>query len=1052
MKKLFILAACAWCALASAQIPNVSKSMLSPNAAALGEYSEVPVSAFTGIPRIEIPLYTVQCGPHAIPISLSYHAGGVRPDQRPGWTGLGWSLNAGGCVSRVVRDLPDEYDNEQAIDPFRVKAGFYFKHHVLDGDLTNPLDKYNSSTSMASVAYPNIIDIDTEPDEFSFNFLDYHGKFCLDNNGDWQVQCDRPVSVSLLGIGLDPFDESAPGIKAPGGLPSVSGSGSTGITTYSKAIEGFVLTAEDGTRYTFGGDCSAVEFSIDFFNQCKDCANAVCWYLRKIEYTDGRVAGFNYTVPETERKGGGLNSVFVAQLGISNRNDNVTVNGESPQYNAIDTTTLVQGVIIRPTYLSSIVTEQDSVTLIADFSRDLRYDMNKVCKGYVDKHWNTRDVKDFCPLLYHNSAEEDEKGGAGRPDGEKKNYRYSALRGMKLGCVEIANRHSRAVLKKWVFTYNEDVADEDQAEEPWALEIIKERLLLLSIEETSGTDTARRYAFEYYSPEKLPGYLSRMTDHWGFLNNNTGQRDFKFSKNELANYHSLKEPAAAGDPCRYYGTLSRITYPTGGYTEFVYEPHTYSACVGSRRDTIVELPSDLVAGGLRVKSIVSCAAGGSPPVVRSYDYTRHGPGGTARSSGFLASRHKYYYDKYQPHLLNDAQIYITTFSTQSVLPGSENSCGSHIGYSEVTETSSDSSSKVYRFTNYMTAGCGDLPPDGIIQASHEECEPFTSRSFKRGLLLEESHYDHSRQLVYRKRLDYEADDTGNGSHTKAIKYNLQGEDETFFNTLAPLYYYLEGASYRNFTFLMRLRRERETFYSNSAGGDSLCRVTEYGYGGNKLVSRVDRTDGDGSFESTTLGYVSDDTAAHPRFHGLHIMSPVTERTVTRDGGTAERQEIEYDDITPLPRRVRAARGDGAPVLRKEYRYDRRHNVIEEVSDSCAHAVYIWGYGARHIVAVVENAALPEVMAALNVGDVDALTRMELAAVPDFGALDALREKLPEALVTTCRHNPLVGVTRMTAPNGLSTHYEYDSMGRLQAVRDDGGNLKEVYNYNYHHDN
>ena len=47
-----------------AQIPDASKSLLSPNAAALGEYGEVPVSLFTGVPQIEIPIYTLQYGPH----------------------------------------------------------------------------------------------------------------------------------------------------------------------------------------------------------------------------------------------------------------------------------------------------------------------------------------------------------------------------------------------------------------------------------------------------------------------------------------------------------------------------------------------------------------------------------------------------------------------------------------------------------------------------------------------------------------------------------------------------------------------------------------------------------------------------------------------------------------------------------------------------------------------------------------------------------------------------------------------------------------------------
>ena len=100
-----------FCSVALAQIPTTPKAVLSPNAANLGLYGEIPVSHFTGTPSIEIPLYELKTEYLNLPISLSYHASGVRPDQRPGWVGMGWSLNAGGLISRIVNDMPDEFNN-----------------------------------------------------------------------------------------------------------------------------------------------------------------------------------------------------------------------------------------------------------------------------------------------------------------------------------------------------------------------------------------------------------------------------------------------------------------------------------------------------------------------------------------------------------------------------------------------------------------------------------------------------------------------------------------------------------------------------------------------------------------------------------------------------------------------------------------------------------------------------------------------------------------------------------------------------------------------------
>lgn len=174
--------------------------MLSPNTAALGEYGEVPVSIFTGIPQIEIPLYTIECGPHTLPISLSYHASGVRPDQHPGWTGLGWTLNAGGCISRVVKDSIDEYSNPVELPSS--DSGERFQRDRL-GHFWSGINPHTSDSELSS-AMKNAVEggrfsyaVDYEADEFRFDFLGYHGKFYSDN-GEWRVQCDRAVLISPL--------------------------------------------------------------------------------------------------------------------------------------------------------------------------------------------------------------------------------------------------------------------------------------------------------------------------------------------------------------------------------------------------------------------------------------------------------------------------------------------------------------------------------------------------------------------------------------------------------------------------------------------------------------------------------------------------------------------------------------------------------------------------------------------------------------------------------------------------------------------------------------
>ena len=79
----------------------------SPNSCALVQYADFPVSLYTGTPTIDIPIYTIDLGGYQLPVSLSYHASGIRVAQEASWVGLGWTLNAGGAIMRTVRGRDD---------------------------------------------------------------------------------------------------------------------------------------------------------------------------------------------------------------------------------------------------------------------------------------------------------------------------------------------------------------------------------------------------------------------------------------------------------------------------------------------------------------------------------------------------------------------------------------------------------------------------------------------------------------------------------------------------------------------------------------------------------------------------------------------------------------------------------------------------------------------------------------------------------------------------------------------------------------------------------
>lgn len=89
--------------------PRLQITSPSTEAQSLSKFAEVPVDLYTGRTAINIPLFTISCNDIVLPISLSYHGGGTKVGDVGGVLGTGWTLNAGGVVSRIVRGIPDEF-------------------------------------------------------------------------------------------------------------------------------------------------------------------------------------------------------------------------------------------------------------------------------------------------------------------------------------------------------------------------------------------------------------------------------------------------------------------------------------------------------------------------------------------------------------------------------------------------------------------------------------------------------------------------------------------------------------------------------------------------------------------------------------------------------------------------------------------------------------------------------------------------------------------------------------------------------------------------------
>ena len=163
----------------------------SPTAAALGIYGNVPVGYATGVPSISLPLYELKSHDLSVPISISYHSTGLQVEGSASSAGLGWSLNAGGTISRT----------QFGKDDFGY-YGYATSQNTLPSFGTEP--DY-LATGAPRAAYDLALYLfdpfgnsggDFEPDLYNFSFNGRNGKFVHDTQGNPRVIPYQALEIS----------------------------------------------------------------------------------------------------------------------------------------------------------------------------------------------------------------------------------------------------------------------------------------------------------------------------------------------------------------------------------------------------------------------------------------------------------------------------------------------------------------------------------------------------------------------------------------------------------------------------------------------------------------------------------------------------------------------------------------------------------------------------------------------------------------------------------------------------------------------------------------
>lgn len=255
------------CTLAFGQ-NNQSVIPPSPVSREFAKYITQEVALYNGTPEINIPLYTIQLKGLAIPISLSYHASGIKFGQIDGDVGVGWILNSGYRVSRTVYGYADE---TQSMPPDMLTT---INTLEANGDIVARDGFLSKFVPWVDLDFGSSYNgfLDGEFDRFVFSTPSTSGEFIITD------RANRTVST---------IEESNLYIDYKVGQSLCSDLNNVSIT-------GLKITDDVGNQYTFGEYNPQSECHIETTSPLYGGYIATGWPLSEIVTPAGEEVKFNY--------------------------------------------------------------------------------------------------------------------------------------------------------------------------------------------------------------------------------------------------------------------------------------------------------------------------------------------------------------------------------------------------------------------------------------------------------------------------------------------------------------------------------------------------------------------------------------------------------------------------------------------------------------------------------------------------------------------------------------------------------------------------------------
>ncbi|MTI38458.1 choice-of-anchor D domain-containing protein [Fulvivirga lutimaris] len=573
------------------------------------------------------------------------------------------------------------------------------------------------------------------------------------------------------------------------------------------------------------------------------------------------------------------------------------------------------------------------------------------------------------------------------------------------------------------------------------------------------------YRFQYYKDNSLPNKESTGTDHFGYYNG----RD----ENPLLNPPILEETSPPcdeenpeGSLAYYYqhpymtanfdygiaGLLSKVIYPTKGFSEYFYEPHEY---LPDDTQMFRENPGVKKAGGARIAEIKDYDPLSDNVITRKFIYDN----GPTHSYGRLLTPlwnryalfdHQAFYDD------NYNLEYISTwcnyrYTRNQNITGYATAQGMILGYDKVIEkrvsSNGDSFSNAYFFENRPSK----VLEHGLVAEGY----PYLNGKVKSVI-----NYDDSNNIVS-VQLNQEYDATV-GEPIKAISYG-------------PLSYDMTTVGYWTHYEINRTFYEPKKQITATAsplsplGADADGNVIVWGNAFKTTTvktfddhfqlasSEIQTSDGKTSSIKNTYAYnypnnsdlafmVSDLNLVAPKIEEVQrlddeVVVAMGNRFVVNGTraqlSSVHRYNRELGPFSPT------TNGDFVePIFENIAKYNvydsDNGNLLEFESQDGIVQSFIWSYDDKYPVVHARGVGFENLNTVYD----------ETLSLANYEEALRSHNLTKNGQITTYKFDPGKGVTEMTDPAGQTNKYEYDDFGRLNKVIDHDGNTMAQNEYHY----